>query len=273
MQRNSIVSAAVATVVVGLTTSGAFATVITPTYTADQAAFPGTPWINTTGTSSGAVNTNFTTNVPTANGGLLDQSFVATASGTLGQIAFYAAGTNGTTGSAVSVQLYQLGTAGTRSTGGFQGGGDADQYVFPNASVATGAAGGNPDLLATFAPTFDVSGSGNNRYVTLDLTAAGVALVANTTYVVQLDNTSATEIDARRTGATDFYTSGNIYGGSNTAGDLATGNRGLPNSGGVRDGAFAVYYAAATGVPEPASLGLIGLGGAALIGRRRRPNA
>jgi hypothetical protein len=250
--------------------STASATVITPTYTADGPSFPGTPAINTTGSASGAVNSNFTINAASTGSSVIDQTFFTGPSGggTLNSISFYTSGTGGTgtTGSGLTMRLYQLGTPGTQASGGFQGGGDSDTYVFPNASIASNTPGSNPDLLAAYSPTFDISPSPNNRYATVDLTGAGVTLLPNTSYAVELQGNTSDTLYFPRAGVGNLYTGGNLYGG--TAGTTTTTNRGLPNSGGPRDGAFAVYVTAP--VPEPTALGLIGLTATALLGRRRK---
>lgn len=260
-------TAAVVSVVAG---SSAFGTVITPTYTADGASFPGTPTINTTGTAANAVNTTFNVNAANLNNSVIDQVFFTGPSGggTLNSIAFYTAGTGGTgsTGSGATLRLYQLGTPGTQATGGFQGGGEGDSYVFPNASIASNTPGSNADLLAAYSPTFDISASPSNRYATVTLTGAGVTLLPNTSYAVELQGATGSDLFLPRAGVGTDYAGGNIYGG--TSGQTTGGNRGLPNSGGPRDGAVAIYVTAP--VPEPTALGLIGITATALLGRRRR---
>ena len=156
-------------------------------------------------------------------------------------------------------------------------------HIFPVASGGTGTTTyvtpGTPDLLnpsdsAGSEQLFNFYGTGSTTFESLVLTGAQqVTLNAGTAYDVEFwSDQPATAGDGTAyfpNTASAVYAGGNAYQGKGDAGytQVASGQyRG--NVSGNQDIALALY--AATPVPEPTSLGALGIGAASLLLRKRR---
>lgn len=238
MQRmNGLMYLTVATALVSLAVPAMAG--ITPTQLPIADAWSGAPALATTSTP----DTDST--VSNGGNGAVALTFTTGPTGfTLDKFAIVAAGGPGD----VTVSLYQSPVGGTE--------GDGYVNVSYSNDLFTGEAynGGTPGLSFTF------NGTGSETILELDLTGSDeIALLPNTVYA--LDFTGLNGFYVRRGG--EFYTDGgNLYARSSP--DDLDGQR-FDVAGGRRDAPLALYA-----VPEPASLGLIGVGGLLLTARRNR---
>lgn len=207
----------------------------------DSWASIGTPTLQTTD----APNTNSTV----SNGGgpttRVAISFTPTTNFTLDKFALVIAG-GPSTG---NVNIYALPS--------FAGGTESSGFV--NKSFSTGLLGGGAGLNFTF------SGTPDEAFGIFDLTGVDeIALTAGQVYMIDFvpdPNDTAYNFFVRRGG--EFYTGGsNIY--SRDFGASADDGQRFDVAGGRRDAPLALFA-----VPEPASLGLLAIGGLAILGRRR----
>lgn len=191
------------------------------------------------------------------NGGTsLTQTFVTGAAGfQLDRIVIDSGGKAGTT---VKLSIFQNPVGGANSDG------------FVNTSFSTDLLGAGNGLTGT------VFGSGGPQLLTFDFTGSDeLTLLPNTKYAFQINSTgdASTSFNWIRSNQ-DELAAGNLYQGGNEQ-DFA-GTPGTANGRGARyalgtpaqlDGLFAIY---AVSVPEPTAVAALGLGGAAIIKRRRR---
>jgi hypothetical protein len=231
------------------------------TSNASLAAWPGSPVYTSIAAPSGATTNQGFAGVDTTNANtltILSEVVTPGTTFTLGSIAIEASG-GAPTNNAMSLHLFPF-TSSTTPTATLASNSGAFY------TVGTDLLGGGAGLNFTF-PGFT-----GNQVVTFDFDTVGTndqpTLTAGTSYAVELWTANGSIMTWLRNGGSPADPGGQMMGTKNPT--LNSGSRNTIAALGLAGGSPRIAAVALNAVPEPGSLGLLGIGAAGLLARRRR---